>query len=284
MARRLTKEQIISNVYYDLEKGFGSIQDTLHQAKTKDPTITRVYRCIKLYEETAQQADKELQRFKFKFLHCTVREVRVPNYIMDMIPLTREPETKIPKKKSEPRYALVVIDIFSKLANVIPMENKHGVSVLPALKESFKKMGFPMSVFSDDDGAFKSVVKKFFDDEGTNHIITLTHANVVERFIRTIKNMIYDRVRFNKGSWSAMLLQALTKYNASKHSSAKMTPKEAHDDKNHMDVRVSLTRREKKTRKYPEVNVNDKDKIYQKGRGNYTHRKETTSKWSQRSR
>ena len=42
MARRLTKEQIISNVYYDLEKGFGSIQDTLKQAKEQDPSITRV--------------------------------------------------------------------------------------------------------------------------------------------------------------------------------------------------------------------------------------------------
>ena len=79
-----------------------------------------------------------------------------------------------------------------------------------------------------------------------------------------------------------MLTQALNKYNASKHSSTKMTPKEAHDDKKHMDVRVNLTRREKNTRKYPELNVNDKVKIYQKGRGNYTDRKETTSKWSQR--
>ena len=42
MARRLTKEQIISNVYYDLEKGFGSIQDTLKQVKEQDPSITRV--------------------------------------------------------------------------------------------------------------------------------------------------------------------------------------------------------------------------------------------------
>ena len=41
MARRLTKEQIISNVYYDLEEGFGSKQATLTKAKTEDPTITK---------------------------------------------------------------------------------------------------------------------------------------------------------------------------------------------------------------------------------------------------
>ena len=42
MARRLTKEQVISNAYYDLEKGFGSIQGTLKQAKEKDPSIARL--------------------------------------------------------------------------------------------------------------------------------------------------------------------------------------------------------------------------------------------------
>ena len=42
MARPMTKEQIISNVYYDLENGFGSIQETLKKAKTRDATIMRV--------------------------------------------------------------------------------------------------------------------------------------------------------------------------------------------------------------------------------------------------
>ena len=118
---------------------------------------------------------------------------------------------KIPRKNTEPRNALVVIDIFSKLANAVPMKNKDGAPVLPALKESFKKMGFPMSIYSDDDGAFKSVVIEFFDAEGINHIITLTHANVVivERFIRTLKNMVYDRVRFNKAGWTSMLPHVL---------------------------------------------------------------------------
>ena len=74
------------------------------------------------------------------------------------------------------------------------MRNKAGVSVLKALKETFKKMGYCMSIYSDDDGTFKSVVKEFFDAEGINHIITLAHANVVERFIRTLKNMVHDRV------------------------------------------------------------------------------------------
>ena len=277
MARRLSKQDIISNVYYNLESGFGSIQDTLKQAKEKDPSINRV----DVANWLKQQPNKQIRRYRGSNSYTApFARFEYQIDIMDMIPLTKEPEVKIPKKKTEPRYGLVVIDIFSKLANVVPMENKDGESVLTALKESFKKMGFPMSIYSDDDGAFKTVVGQFFKDEGINHIITLTHANVVERFIRTMKNMIHDRVRFNKGSWTTLLPQALAKYNSSKHSSTKMTPKEAHDDKNHMDVRVNLTRREKNTRKYPEINVNDKVKVFQKGRGNYTDRKEYVSKWT----
>ena len=46
-----------------------------------------------------------------------------------------------------------------------------------------------------------------------------------------------------------------------------------------MDVRVNLTRREKNTRKYVQIKENDTVKIFTKGRGNCTDRKETTSKW-----
>ena len=277
MARRLTKEQIISNVYYDLEKGFGSIQDTLKQAKEQDPSITRVD--VETFMK--KQPNKQIRGYRGSNSYTApFSRFEYQIDIMDMVPLTREPEVKIPRKNTEPRYALVVIDIFSKLANAVPMKNKDGATVLPALKESFKRMGFPMSIYSDDDGAFKRVVKEFFDAEGINHIITLPHANVVERFIRTLKNMVYDRVRFNKAGWTSMLPLVLKKYNSSKHSSTKLPPNEAHDDKNHMDVRVNLTRREKNARKYVEIKENDTVKIFTKGRGNYTDRKETTSKWS----
>ena len=38
--------------------------------------------------------------------------------------------------------------LFSKLADVIPMEERDGEHVLKALRTSFKKMGYPMSVYS----------------------------------------------------------------------------------------------------------------------------------------
>ena len=40
MARRLTKEQVISIFYYDVEGGFGSTQETYKKAKQQDPEIS----------------------------------------------------------------------------------------------------------------------------------------------------------------------------------------------------------------------------------------------------
>jgi len=98
------------------------------------------------------------------------------------------------------------------------MKEKTGPNALSALKETFK-MGFPMSIYRDNDRAFQAGAKEFFQKEGITHAVTLTHANVVERFIRTMKNMMHDRVRFDPGSWTAMLSKALDKYNDAVHSS-----------------------------------------------------------------
>ena len=85
---------------------------------------------------------------------------------------------------TQPRYALVVIDIFSKLGDAVPM-GKNCISVFNALLKICFEMVYPRSIYSDDDGACKPTVKAFFDEEGINHVITLTHANVVGRFTRT---------------------------------------------------------------------------------------------------
>ena len=175
---------------------------------------------------------------------------------------------------------MVVIDTFSKYADVIPMKENNSESVLVALKQAFKKMGTPMSIYSDNDGAFQANVKKFFDDEGIKHILTSTHANVAERFIRTMKKMIHDRVRFNNAPWTSMLTPSLNSYNNKKHSSTGMSPKQAHKDDNQLNVAINLTNKARYRRKYPPINEGDEVKIYKKNKGNYIDRKETTPKWS----
>ena len=90
-------------------------------------------------------------------------------------------------QSNQPRYALTVIAIFSKYGDVQPMNNKGSNSVYEALLKSCKIMKYPMSIYSDDGAAFKAKVKELVDGEGIKHTTTLTHANVVERFIKTIE-------------------------------------------------------------------------------------------------
>ena len=218
MARRLSRDDIISNVYYNLETGFGSINETLKKAKEQDPTINRV----DVETFMRKQPNKQIRKYRGSNSYTApFARFEYQIDIMDMKPLNKVPEVEIPVKNGEPRYAMVVIDIFSKVASVIPVKEKSCPNALSALKESFNKMGFPMSVYSDNDRAFQAGVKDFFEKEGITHVVTLTHANVVERFIRTMKNMIHDRVRFNRGSWTVMLSKALDKYNDTVHSSIK---------------------------------------------------------------
>jgi hypothetical protein len=266
---QLTKDNAISNVYYDLETGYGSAKNTYDQVKKINPSITLedVQKWLK------QQPNKQRKGYRGSNSYTApFARFQYQIDIMDMVSLQKSPK--------QPRYALVVIDIFSKLGEAQPMNNKDSNSTYDALLKIFKIMGYPMSVYSDDDGAFKSKVKELFESEGINHITTLTHANVAERFIRTLKMGIHDRVRFTSGNWEDMIKHVVTKYNNTIHSSTKHTPKEAHLDKNSPDVAVSLKAASIQKRKYKNINVGDDVKVYTKGKDNYTSRKEYNSKWS----
>ena len=196
-----TKEEIISNIYHDLETGYGSIRNTYDQANKKDPSIK--------LEDVQKWMNKNPNKQRQGYRGSNSYTAPFPRFqyqidIMDMIELQ--------KTTAQPRYALVVIDIFSKFGDVEPMYRKDSDSVLKVLKIIFRKMGYPMSIYSDDDGAFKSKVKEFLDGQGINQIVTLTHANVVERWIRTLKNGIHDRVRFTNANWETMVEFVVKKY------------------------------------------------------------------------
>ena len=120
-----------------------------------------------------------------------------------------------------------------------------------------------------------------FDGEGVKHITTVTHAHVVERFLRTIKNGIHDRVRFNNANWEEMLPYVANKYNNTIHSSIGYKPV-AIDDKyaSYIKVKAEITARTK--RRYPNIATADHVKVFKKA-GKYGEAKESKSRWSDES-
>ena len=193
-----SNEELISNIYHDVEHGYGSIKNTFDQAHKQHPNITLedVHTWMKRQPNKQRRGYRGSNSYTAPFPRF---EYQLD--IMDMVELQLSP--------TQPRYGLAIIDIFSRLGDVIPMFNKDSISVLNGLNIVFRKMGYPMSIYSDDDPAFKSKVKEFLDGEGINHITTFTHANVVERWIRTLKTLftIEFELRMQIGkTWLNLLL------------------------------------------------------------------------------
>ena len=77
-----------------------------------------------------------------------------------------------------------------------------------------------------------------------------------------------------------MLEPVIKQYNNTIHSSTNFKPVEAHKDINAPDVIANLTIKANYKRKYKNINVGDEVKIFDKGQGKYASRKETVSRWS----
>jgi hypothetical protein len=88
-------------------------------------------------------------------------------------------------------------------------------------------------------------------------------------------------VRNTDRQWQDMIPLVVNKYNNTIHSSTSNTPNQGHNDNNRVSVATSLAIHSNYKRNYPSLTEGDKVKIYTKGKGNYTSRKETTSQWSE---
>ena len=133
-------------------------------------------------------------------------------------------------------------------------------------------MGEPQTLYTDDEGGMRDqLIQNYLKDQHIRHIVTRSHAAVAERTIRTIKAMIDKRLetaekRDNQNKrWVDVLYPVLVTYiQNNKHSSTNMTPKEAMIPANKIQVKANLEMKRKHTRIYPDSNVGDYVKIYNK--------------------
>ena len=105
----LTKDQIISSIYYDLETGYGSAKNTFEQARQKDKSITLEY----VQKWMKQQPNKQRKAYRNSNSYTAAfARFEYQMEIMDMVTLH--------KSEIQPRYAIVVTDLFSKLGEALP--------------------------------------------------------------------------------------------------------------------------------------------------------------------
>ena len=143
-----------------------------------------------------------------------------------------------------PAFYLIIINVNTKFAYAIPIENKNQDTIHDVLKD-FVENHRMVSIVCDEEGAIKSkkvldmltekkVSVKFITDQ--RH----TALAVVDRFIRTLRDMNTPTVHTKRQSddpkyrdFSTHRMEKLLNiYNTTKHSTTGHTPKEMEDDKN----------------------------------------------------
>ena len=257
------KQKIISDIYND-PSGFGSKAVTLADARKKDKTITM--------DDVNQFFSKNVE---VKKLPRGQNSFVVPNanyqYQLDLFSMGKEDF----ESKQKTRSGLVLIDIFSKYAVVLPIPSKNPPDVLAGILEGIQKMGDkPDMIYADEEGSLtgsKVDIRGALKDRGIELYTTRGHPNFAERFIRTFKDMLFKRVEadIKKGKqniqWVDYIFQIMVTYNDKmKHSSTQFTPKEARNKRNEYAVKLNLELRALKNRKYPELNVGDEVKVMRK--------------------
>ena len=169
--------------------------------------------------------------------------------------------------KKQP-YGLLVVDAFFKYCQVVPIKSKQVDDVLEGLKEIMKLMqAKPDFIYSDEEGAFVSNKVQYYSrSEGIKHIMTRSHTPLVERMIRTIKDMVYKRVEgVQDPIWTNQIKAALHHYN-NKHVSRAtgFTPSDGEMSKHRAEIRIRMLMNAERNRTYPLISVDDKVRLFRK--------------------
>jgi hypothetical protein len=277
----MSKEEVISQVYYDLEKGFGNLVETFQQAKALDKSITRA----DVQDFLARQEGTQNKKAKQNNSFVPLAEAR-QQFQMDLADFG---EAKGRAANADwYRYALVANDIFTKKVAVVPMKNKASETTAQALDKILQKLGQPVEIFTDEGGEFMG----HFDSRMRNyyeiaHRFSRTPPIFVERFIGTLKAWMRRRTdALDEKLWWKVIAPVVNKYNARKHTTTEMSPNDLAEENVPYEEREAkedkawnnIDRKAHRRRKYHGLQVGDNVKIIRKP-GKYSEYKAGFVAW-----
>ena len=171
---------------------------------------------------------KELHKPKRKNY---VRRKIIVNHIDEIFAADLVEMQKFSKINKGYRYLLTCIDIFSKYAFAIPLKDKKGITVKNALQKIFNKRK-PKFLWTDNGKEFYNNQVNDLLEKNNIKLYSTNNSeiksSVIERFNRTLKNMMYKKFTENNNTIFYNIIDKLVnEYNNKYHRTIKMTPVEA---------------------------------------------------------
>ena len=165
-----------------------------------------------------------------------------------------------PKNNKGYRYVLVVLDNFSKFGWTVPLKNKHAQTIKDSFENILINSKRSPNLIETDRG--KEFYNNIFQDFLNKNNIKLYSRNTslvavfAERFNKTIRDLL-KRPVFEKGdgNWIDVLQTITEQYNNRRHTSTKLSPKDASLKKNEGFVYKNLLDKRKKVK--PKFQIND---------------------------
>lgn len=217
-SKKIKNLKALEKYYFDPQKpgayyGPSKVRQVLKSSKEPNIKLRTVKRFV-----NSQDAYCLHKTVEYKFKRMKVRV----NSINEMFDVDLADLSRYSKENQGIQYLLVAIDILSRYAFVLPLENKRSVTVLKAFKKILQERK-PKNVRVDAGSEFKGVFKSYL---GEQHI-TLTTArneniksNYVERFKRTLKSLITRYMTHkNTKHYLHVLPDLVYNYNHTLHSS-----------------------------------------------------------------
>ena len=167
------------------------------------------------------------------------------------------------------RFLLCVIDIFNKYAWVIPLKDKKGISIVNAFQITLKEPNRKPNKTWVDKGSefYNSSFKKWLKVDDIEMYSTNNEGEsvIAERFIRTLKNKIYEYMTsISKNVYIDKLDDIVKKYSNTYHTLIKMKPVDVKDN-TYIDFKKEVNDKNPKFKVGDHVGISKYKNIFAKG-------------------
>ena len=265
-------QKLLEILFYSPNTQFTSIKSLYEQVKKRGITYDEVKEFVQKQETT--QLFKRQKRISHYFPIVAKHKYEIMQ--LDLIDMS-----DIASANEKYKFLLACIDVFSRLAYIVPMKNKESRTVNESIEEIIE-LNSPIKLQCDngkefDNHSFKKIMKENGIDIQFVDVGDHKRLGIVDRFVRTLREKMNKYMAmFNTTKYIDVLPKLISNYNSSYHSGIKKVPNEVEEDDKEV---IKLTNKKYNKAKLEEIKFNVGDSVrYILNRKQFE--KGTLAKWS----